>query len=849
MKKALVLLFVSILALSSIQQACSPEWIPMLMDDNTPLPNTQTSTASVSGSGNTQTATMFFDRKITSQHLNIFNTYGDTATHSAELSLSAYQIAGWRLFNVKIDTESISAAEEKEVVGKTYENLNFQVADILGTFHSQIAQGFYNYSHNGVLVNYSIYYVTDRYSPALRGNASLVVRSGNQIDTAADITTPENMTASEGVLSWVTVSGENALLSANTIHWVVVDGSLLHAGGSPYVYPTIFWTAEDAAGTYPSKYRGTATWITQTLEALMNFTYIPWNQTANAPLTYSSPQQVNLMCNSSAITSPSFRFSSTTKNITSISFDTNQSIYFNYNMTLSYVKDVNTSVSWEVTSSKNLVDWGVLVGTSYPSVTGQISKYLNISKANSWTITGLYESATPTTNHTDYTLSGSTVRCASMMDGTWRLSANSFNHLSDVHTYDSSDDTELTSFSSILTDVDVNLTILEQNSDPVATGFANLTIVRGASVVWSPTNKSVSDGTANYLWNIDSTTSENGAFILEASWANGTDAGFLVKELVVFYPTSLSASESNIDAFTESTFEVRVYFQDTFTPQGLFGSVADALYSFDGGSNVSMTDHSNGTWTATISTIGKNPGTYLVDIYAEGYALQNRSVQISVTLIHDTETLILSWSNTNDITYIETTELSVYYNRITGSTPIPGAAVNVTINAKTYSLIWDGVSAYKITFNGTDIQPGFGVHGLTIEAWKSGYKAQSDISQILTIQEETTSMTYTWSSGNSITYIESTTLKVNYTMSNGSAILGAMVNATIGSDTFTLLWNGGTETYDYVFEGDASLPGMGIHSLTLEADKYGYEHKNLISVPFTIAEESTTLILSWSDGN
>ncbi|MHA1963784.1 MAG: hypothetical protein ACW97G_04295 [Candidatus Thorarchaeota archaeon] len=845
MKKALVLLVVTVLVLSAIQEVGSPNWTPTQMDENLLSPVVNSSAASVSGGGSSQTATMFFDRTITGENLNIFNTYSDTATHNAILDLSTYQVAGWRLSNAKIDTENISAAAEKEVVGQTYENLNFQVADILGTFHSQTAQGFYNYSHNGVLVNYSIYYVTDRYSPALRGNASLVVRSGNQIETASDITTPENMTASEGVLTWVTVSGENATLSANTLHWAVVDGSLLHEGGAPFVYPTIFWTGEDSAGTYPSKYRGTSSWITQTLEALLNYTYIPWNQTANAPLEYSSPQQVDLKGNSSTITSSSFSFSSATKNITSISFDTNQSVYFNYNMTLSYVKDASAAVSWEIASSGGLVDWSVVIGTAYPSVTGQVSKYLNISKAGSWTITGLYESAAPTTNHTDYVLQGTTVRCASMTDGTWRLAANSYNHLSELKTYDSSDDTELVSLSSILVNVDVNLTILEQDSDSVSTGLANLTIVKSGSVVWSPTNKSVSSGEANYLWNIDSTTSDNGVFTLEVSWANGTDAGYMTKEITIYYPTLFTTSTPSINAYTESTFDVSVYFGDTFTPQGLDGTDAAVVYSFDGGSNTSLFDHNNGTWTASISTTGKAPGSYLVDIFAEGYALQNRSLQATVNLIHDTEALTILWSNTNNITYIESTELSVAYNRVGGS-PITDATVNVTFDTTTWLCVWDGPSqTYKVTFDGSDVPPGYGVHSLTIEAWKDGHKAQLDSTQIITLQEEPTTLDIQWSNGFDITYIESTTLIANYTMSDGSPVLTATVNVTIGSDTLIMSWVGATQTYQYVFDGDAVWPGFGIHGVTVEAGKFGYVYKSNSSLSLTIDEEPTTIFVTW----
>ncbi|MHA2353309.1 MAG: hypothetical protein ACXABX_09345, partial [Candidatus Thorarchaeota archaeon] len=580
--------------------------------------------------------------------------------------------------------------------------------------------------------------------------------------------------------------------------------------------------------------------------AMMNYTYYPWNQTSGAPLVYSTPQQINLKGNSSTITSLSYDFSSATKNITSISFDTNQSAHLTYDVTLSYIKVSTASSSWDVTSSGGLVQWESILTMSYPSVSGQVSRFLNVSAASSWDIEGLYESSAPTTNHTDYSRTGNIVTCSSMTDGTWNLTATSYNHLVSVATYDSADDSVITSLSSILIDIDVNLTLQEEDSDFVETGFANLTIVKDESAIWSPSNKSVSSGAANYLWNIDSTTSDNGAFTLEVSWANGTDAGYMTRVITVFYPTSFTTSTPVIDAYTESTFDVKVYLEDTFTPQGLDGTDAAVEYSFDGGTNTSLFDHNNGTWTASISTAGKAPGSYLVDIFGEGYALQNRSLQVTVSLIHDTETFTILWSNTNDITYIESTELSVAYNRV-GGTPINGATVNVTIDSIPYELTWDGGSeTYKKTFLGSDTLPGFGIHDLYIQAWKDGHKPQTDDTQILTIQKVPTTLDLEWSHGNNITYVESTTLIANYTMSDGPPVLGAWINVTIGSNTWNLTWNGATETYEYVFDGDADPPSFGIYSATVEADKFGYTDKSTGAVALTIREEPTTLVLTWS---
>jgi len=847
MKRVVVLLTTLVLILSIAAEVSGP-----VQTTTTELgfnPGENHNVAAASGGGDTRGATQFFTRTLTSQQLDILNTYANTTNHSEELSLSDYQVSGWRLYNVQIDIGTMMAAPEKEVVGVTYENFNFQVSEVLGTFYSQLAQGFYEQPHDGALVNYSIYYSTSYYDPPLRGNASFVIRTGSSsdLDSATNITTPMNMTGSDSMFSWVTVDGENTTLSSDTVYWAVIDGSELQKEGSPVPrYPIIYWGAENDAGSFVSYQRGATVWDLKILEAMMNYTYYPWNQTSGGPLSYSTPQQLDLKGNSSSITSLSFDFSSATKNITSISFDTNQSVHLTYDITFSYVRTSFASSSWDIASSGGAVSWDTMLGVTYPSVTGQVYRFLNLSVANSWDIEGLYEASAPSTNHSDYTRSGNIVTCSSMTSGVWNLTATSFNHLVNVATYDSSDDGPITNLSSILVDIDVNLTLQEQDTDSVTTGQANLTIVKSGSAVWTPSNKSVSNGAVNYLWNIDSTTSDNGAFTLEVSWANGTDAGYMTRIITIFYPTSFTTSTPTVDAYTEDSFDVKVYFEDTFTPQGLDGVHAAVVYSFDGGANTSLFDHNNGTWTASISTIGKAPGFYIVNIYAEGYALQNRSLQTTVNLIHDTEAMTILWSNTNDITYTESTELSVAYKRV-GGTPITDATVNVTIDTTTWTLTWDGVSeTYKVTFDGSDVPPGYGIHSLTIEAWKDGHKAQVDTTQTLTIQEEPTTLDIQWSNSFDITYVESTTLIANYTMSDGSPVLSALVNVTIGSDTWTMTWNGVTETYGYVFDGDAVSPGLGVHSIAVEAGKFGYVYKSNSSLMLTISEEPTTLVLTWN---
>ena len=181
--------------------------------------------ASAGGLGNSIPATQYFSRIITSEQISILNSFANTTKHSGEIDLSTYLSPGWHVYEVTVDVNSMVAAPEKEVVGEVYETANFRIDDVLGTFYSQLAQGFYNQPYDGVLENYSIYYRTERYNPSLRGNASFMISSDYQSDSG--LTTSVNMTASEFVLSWASMSGESAALDANSVYWAIINGSCI----------------------------------------------------------------------------------------------------------------------------------------------------------------------------------------------------------------------------------------------------------------------------------------------------------------------------------------------------------------------------------------------------------------------------------------------------------------------------------------------------------------------------------------------------------------------------------------------------------------------------------------------
>ena len=808
--------------------------------------------SSAGDSGAAMSATAFMSRNVDSLQTSVLNSYASSGTHSGALDLSDYLIPGWTLYNVSILANTITAAPERETMGIT-PNGYIRIRNNTGQVTDALYQAFYSQPHDGKLENYTFSYLASYYLSSL-GDAYLGVRS-NFSDSQTN-TTGWTTPFVQGITDTSVThdcSADNAVLNQSTYYYVVIDGTKMTG---TYIDPnwyfnTINWRSSTALTGLETGYsiRDDDWYIYEgglRHEAELNYTYTPWNKTASEPLVYSQPDNVSLSANSTALTGLIWTFASDA-DITRINFGSSQSVDVKYNLTLRYRRTTDVSTDWFADSSGSAIAWNATTSVSYPAVSE--IRHLYFASPSGWTVTGLYNSSDASTNYDNYTVLDKTVKCTQMTNGSWTLTFTAHNHLTEIQLQDPSNISGLSAKCSILVDLNITSRIAEEDDTSVVTSSTNLTIWKGETSIWKPVNKSVVDGSTTYSWNITSTTFQNGLYTIEISWANGTEAGYRTTQIVVYYPTQLAAEDYLIDGYTENSFAIGVYFNDTYTPQGVDGTQATVTYSFDGGDNTTMFDHNNGTWSASVSTTGKSPGIYQVNVFAEGFALENKSATINVTLIHETQPLTIQWSDGNDITYVESTDLVVVYRRVNGQN-VSDAFVNVTISSVTYALPWEPISeTYRITFSGADVPPGFGAHGLAIQAWKSDHLDQSDNDQILTLREEPTNLGISWSNGVSITYVESTVLSVSYTMSNNTPIPGANANVTIGTKTWILDWNSGTETYDVKFNGSDIPPGFGIHSLSIQAWKKGYDEQIDISETLTLSLEPTSLTVSWSDGN
>ncbi|MHA1925276.1 MAG: hypothetical protein ACW974_05130, partial [Candidatus Thorarchaeota archaeon] len=818
---------------------------PIAMDDTGIL-------SSAEGVGAGFDATSFISRSITNLNSDILNSYENPNTHSGSLSLAQYQISGWTLYGVSISVDSITAAPEREKLISSSDDY-IRIENSSGDVTDALYQEFYDQPHDGKLENYTIIYRSPYYDSS-NGDVYLGVR-GDYDNSSTDMTswiTPFVQT-SDNTTTTHDCSSDNAILDASTPYYVVINGT--HTTGVDLVTFWLFnmvqWQSSSAVTGFDTayRYRNDGNWYLYAgqfkQEANLNYTYTPWNSTSSQAMIYSNPEDVSINANSSAMQGTIWNFGSAS-NITSISFNSDQSVYLQYNLTLNYKKTISSESTWSAPSSGGNLEWNISNTLTYPVVSNIIERGQNFTIPSDWTVSGLYNGSYPSTNHSQYSRIGNVVVCTSLNTESWVVACTAPNYVTDVALYDSSDNSAVTYKVDVGTILDVNTTVESLTLIPATSGSVNLTVVHLGATAYAPANASVTSGLGHHSWNTGTDHDENGIHTVAVYWSNGTEAGYRTHDIVIIYPTEMT-SVSTIDGFTDSTFSFSVFIRDSYTPQPLDGSLAAATYSFDGGSNSTMTDHSNGTWSDIVDTTGKSPGTYDLIAYGEGFAFENVSRVIKVTLIHDTQALDVSWSDGPDITYVENSELIVAYRRTNGDN-VTDAQVNATIGPKTWNLTWDmGSETYRMRFNGTDNPPGFGVHPITISAWKAGYESQSDNLETLTIDKEGTSLEVSWSNTNNISFLDNTILSVKYlSNSTSTEIQGAYLNVTDGSTTWNLTWNGDTKAYEIQFNGTDVATGLHTHFLTIEASLYGYYSASDSTLNLTIREELTMIELYWS---
>lgn len=787
------------------------------------LPAKGTSLASAEGVGDELDAVLFMSRTFTNLDFSVMNTFSNTALHTYSLDLSGFHEPEWILSRAVLNIQSLSAIAEKEVLGVNHEKDDFMIAKSGPIIIDGLTQGFYNQSHDGHLLNYSIRYRADKLDePQFWGYAFTVIRS-DYANAGSNLTLPVNLTRSTPYI-WMSVDELNAILSANTVYWAVVDGTNL-IEYNPGEYPTIRWSSEELpdGGEFDTKLRA-GTWqdpTPNTYEALMNYTYIPWNTTANSPLEYTSPVDVLLKGNSTFLISPStWDFRSTERNLSSINFDSNQSIAVHYNITLWYTKAITAETSWNIAASGLDVAWNATVNASYPTLFGAIKNYANITAPMDWTSDGLYNSTAPSSDYGNYLQHSSyagksNVTLSNMTNGTWTLTSTGFNYITGFDTYDADDDTELPSKARTDVDMDVNATVENGLSIGVTTGETNCTVIHEGATVYAPATEAPVAGHSHFLWDV-STAADNGTFTIELFWINGTEAGYRTKTMTIFYPTTLTPASDSIRANTDDSFLVSVQLDDDFNSIGIDAPDANVTYSFLTTVNATLTSDGGGQWTTTVDTTGLNNDIFTLTVYAEGFAIENQSVEITITLTHQTY-LQLSWLSTT-FDWNGNEVFSVDYRLTRDNSLVPDASQLIVVVDSTPLTLHGDNGTYWIVLNNTfDL----GLHTIFVNVSKALFDPAWNGTAAFTITETSTSLAVSWSPANvTIEYTDLLNLTVDYTYAGGDVPpASAEVNVTIDGQTWALTYTG----IEWSVSISAGELGIGVYSADVVAWLHGYQ--------------------------
>jgi len=814
-------------------------------EDTVLLKDSNLNVASTGGSGDDRQAVAYLDKIVSNQMLSISNSYVDTSQHLATIDLSSYRIPGWTLYNAIYQVDNITAAPERETIGASATPTgddNFQIMEQGATnfYYHSLAQEFYNQSHDGKLLNFTLLYDTPSYFPLQQNYAYFEVRSvlGDGSTNLLPVI-PVNQTPGIGG-TWENITA-NVILNADGFYWVVINGSLLQEFSNQY--PEIHWFYEWLPGTYgpfeTHRYNTDGpTWGSDLgyAEAILNYTYIPWNTTSNSAQIYEDAAEISLTINGTT-QNGLYWSTASSNNITTLELETNQSVYVYYSLILWYKQDTSSTTNWNVVSSGSLADWNATTIISYPLISGNSQKILNVTIPYDWTPTGLYNSTNPSTNHTSFILSGFEVICFDMTSETWTLTFTAFNYITDIRMYDSLDSSRIWTEASIYVDLDIEARIEDGSSVNVTSGGTNLTVIHEGSIVYSPTLHNPSGLGSSFLWDISS-ASDNGTFVIEVFWTDGSEAGYLTKQLTVYYETTLIPDASTINANTDSSFEVRVTLDQTFDAIGIDSPDALVTYSWRTAINESLISQGAGVWAVTIDTSGNASGNDILTVYAVGFAIENRSVDITVALTHQTY-LQLDWSSAS-FDWTETTNFSVDYRWSRDNSLIANAdQLYIEIDSSPYTLLGTN-GTYWIELNFTfDL----GFHSIFVNVTEPGFDPATDTASF-TITEALTAMTVDWEPANvTIDYTHMLNLSIDYTHTGVDVPAPATVNVTIDGTTYDLGYNG----TDWVVSIAGTMLGPGVYDAYISAWLYGYQEQlnTTFSLNVTIAAGQLIVTPSW----
>ena len=408
-------------------------------------------------------------------------------------------------------------------------------------------------------------------------------------------------------------------------------------------------------------------------------------------------------------------------------------------------EDLKAATSYNILSSNQTVQWNATLG-DFNGFDEEFSTYwMNFTFPNSWENITAYNGSKEISdkNTTIWTQESGfkTFQIYPANNGTnWRISAESNNLLNEILIFlagnespidnvNYSDTIDLnTSFSETISDGEINLDIYSPKEAGNYLNHSNSLNLSSETI-----NREFALGN----WTIKNNATDYGIYKVQISWDNGTDAGFIEKNLTINAETELLI-ESPAEEFTFDSgdnFDIQLRYIDM--GQTLNISNANISYSIESrgyrplDQNVTKLDN-DGLYNISIDCKDTDFGDYgsvSIRILATKKYYNNQTTQLNLTITGNTSLEIISPSNGANFDSKQTFNITVEYNDTVRNTGISNATFNLMVDGEDYSHLSDWESStgiYEIKLNASDdIFYPYGSHLITVNASRTNYYGES----------------------------------------------------------------------------------------------------------------------------
>ncbi|MHA1792743.1 MAG: OmpL47-type beta-barrel domain-containing protein, partial [Promethearchaeota archaeon] len=486
--------------------------------------------------------TLFFTNTTGQTHSFLIQNSFTSKERQKVFDISSYAIPGHVIYKVDVNisnnqviaqddwvhVNSQTSSNDYKIQNQSVSNTNEMLAQqITGNWRYQIK----------TISTYTL--ITNLFG---NSNSTPKIQVWDNTSGTGDVPNQEQWSAdlplSQMPVAWINTSCDfiiNASTPSNRSWYIVINGTDW-ANGVPNSAEWLSWMYGSGSGLRYKRW-GSA-WFPAPNSFCSLYKRLYLEDGSNSNRTFQ-PTDVNLALNGTTFNSAG-RMSILGSNITALNISSNvTSVAVNVTIKLYYKKiisglqafssDASSSVKWTLTSNSNI---------TFPSSTDDWS--FNVSKASSWTVTGVYNgedassAGSSTQNYTNYVIDGNTITVQGISaNKTWQVRCESQNQMSDIIEFvngsevSSGNVTNIigfnVSFSAAKSTGNVTIGVYYPNSVNNSLSF---------SVYNDSLGSAVNIVSFNNSWNV----SENvlGPYRIQARWNTTDEVGYIKENFVIY---------------------------------------------------------------------------------------------------------------------------------------------------------------------------------------------------------------------------------------------------------------------------------------------------------------------------